>query len=469
MEVPSWIIAVISIAVVFFVTAIIGLFFLGTTSLTACNFFSKVRHIWKHFCIQTFGIQLFCAADMVESVTGFIAGQRLTTPLLGCKTREERIAQVADYDDLLQRISRSLIEGWIQYGKGELDVLWERWENPAMVSVIYADLGAQELNAGMITQFLRENNFTIGVDCRGCADPCLTPGYTCREDFPTQCEKWEDNPFLCMASPDYRACNPPFTRSVLMRDYDECKPLLVDYLCPPDYVYNEATDECENIYTGATTAIVPPDAFNIQDITECKAKEEECECLICNDTYGEIHLPNHCFLTEEANPECKRAITYADILKPGIRLLYSFANSTHRLIVDANDTDFNVSGRIYIFVEYIDAFTRTRKVPHIANLPPECAAATFMDSCKICIDNCVRGVVGEAHAGASIYSLLLQDKLKEQIKTGVSLVTWEGAKYLLGLGIGLIGECLHCLARVHLIGADIVACEDIILLCVYEE
>lgn len=471
-----------AIAVTLIITGFGGMF----VSAQACYTMSSWRHGWKSFGMgpTVIGAQAVYVSDYIP----------VQLPLLGCQTRRIDLG-TAYPETIAETIGEHAVTCFGQFGRGDWNVLWELGENPWKCSEISFVLPPGEsMTALNLTYYLNQSVYDKGKDCRICENPCVDAGFNCYEKNPEFCAKEEENPYTCRSAlileEMYIMCTDGVPTTV--NSYWDCVDYLSEFVCLEyGLLYYYDGDPVDDGIAGICRSGADPDDSDLFkppilpdvamiDYTAPANFGDEVpgfQCMFCNGTYPSV--PQHCTLKGDVKQEnCTKDVTYYDFLKPGSKTIYSFkSRGESGYIVDPFYPNVSVSGQVSVFVEYIDSFTYSRKAVDLGNLPIECALGTFLDSCSGCLQSCTTGtlttfgIVGmvKKHPVVSapllvsdqtsgLYYLGIGDKVAGFI-TGVPLLS-------IGASIYSCAECLDQAAQGG--SADIMACEDMLLICLYE-
>lgn len=435
------------------------LFFVGFSNDAFCSGSASIRNWYQAACLQIpyTGIEFFCISDIllgIERGLGSIATGVLsifgiptrlppfTTPLVGCAYRDY---QVATYSEFLDRIGGEIYSCWKKFGGNQWNVLWFE-DNPAICAIIHSEL-KENLSVREVVGYLSKKVIRKQADCRLCANPC-NPGFYCYPDDPTKCARWIGNPLNCSKVEGYVPCPQGFSLMKERKSKEECMDLYHSFglaHCDPGFYYDASIHECRNAADPSQRRglIWPSEVYADGYCTYC-FKEAEDKKLYT--------VPNECLIFDEVvNESCYVNISMFQELNGS--LIFSIGNFTSKGLVDYED-DTNLSGKIDAFIFYLDSFSSSRKAPRIRYLPPECAVATFKDSCGICYKSCASAALTGAFAP------LFLPKIHSWSTRLKSLGSW----YLIGEPWHA-ADCLSCLTS-NFQSSDLPICDDKILICI---
>ncbi len=515
---------VLKIVLVLAIAGLIIFFFMNSSSPAICGVSAFLRNVYHSFCMNIGVVEAVCISDFTT----------FEIPLLGCNPLVTHHDSPKYASDFAEEIGIAVASCWVQYGAGAYNVMWESGENPAICAKISANL-IDNINAEVITTSWEGMDYKEGYDCTSCENPCgpwEDYGFVCDQSDVTRCIRFEQNSVYCLRNGTLPECQTgQITDNVIVFDkidqakfesafveIDQVMGNLSSYLCPSGTFYSE-TGCCGAKYT-------PPDG---EACSQGVLKKHVCvEDIgtdhVCTDTTDfpyEIQLPDdlnypfifglpkdicfeaydinkntlincvycqtdkrayqalECVMKKNVNKsECKVKFSMAEFLEPGLTTLYSLKSPTESgIIMGAIDNTLNLTGRVHVFIEFIDSFTGAGKSHGVRVLPEECAAGYFIDSCDLCEDEC----------GSFIFETLMLYSGGGAIKGGAiaALGTTyfslpEATSFVVSSVVGYAGniadklvQCGACLGSnfERSIGfePDIVACSDKMLICLYEE
>ncbi len=489
----SIILDVVKIILILVVAAVIIMFFIGSSAPPICSFSSFIRHLYHSACIGVAGVELACLPDYVP----------FEIPLLGCTPPTQRFGEM-NAREFSKLIGTEAASCWGKYGSGKLNVLWGESENPAICSVLSARL-KDNLNAEILSKTWEDITYGTTYDCTKCDDAC-EEGYECDLSEKTRCIKYVDRALECEKEGVLPDCSIGRIVSQTFRESDYSpeqystikKKLfgnLSQYVCGEDESYvQEGCCDANNEYY-----VIGDDGCSVGEKREniCIREEndqyfcggepqlpedmcfvsnvggENVHCIYCQSD-GVGYRPKQCVLTQKVDKEdCLVKISLFNYLEPSMKTFYTLKNSTDSaFILTPYESNFNITGDVDVFIEYIDSFTGVGRSRGIRPLPQECAAAYFVDTCDACEDECLGGMFGLLMLYQGSYATpgttAVEAGITYIVVPELSAYVFSSATHYAGsIGSKLI-QCATCLADKAL-DADIVACSDKILICMYQK
>jgi len=462
------ILLMILIIVVFLIFAFLVLvFFLGGFGGTMCSISSYLRNLWQSLCLELpyTGIEVFCISDVLRGVgtsvgvpiqwaaSAFGISLKLptfSTPIF-CPTSDY---SVANYQELLSRVALETKTCFFQYGKGEWNVLWFE-DNPAICSVLHADI-KENLSVSTIVNYFKSFVLEKKKDCRICENPC-DPGFYCSEEDPTKCYRYEANPIICERNTSgYQPCDPGYEFVKNETSMEWCMDFFYNHglaSCDLGFIYDSTNHICRNSSNPSQTRNLNWPSYLY--VTE----GGKSYCMYCKRETEKTTLilkPRECKISADVkNESCYVNVTLFDELEN--KLIFSIGNFSSKSLTDYYN-DYNVTGKVDVFILFLDSFTGSRKATRVAKLPPECAVNTFKDSCGICWETCVQPALTTA-------PLLLLPKIKSSISAS-TVAKSVGYWYLIGAPWAT-AECGSCLIS-NFQQADLPICDDKVLICIVQ-
>ncbi len=440
-------------------------FFLAAFGGLTCSISSSMRNLWQSMCLEIpyTGVEVFCVSDLIRGL-GMSIGTPLqwvtsafgfplklpsfSTPLF-CPTRDY---SVGNYQELLDRIALETKTCFFQYGGGKWNVLWFE-DNPALCSVLHAEI-KENLSVSTIVDYFKSFVLEKKKDCRVCENPCES-GFYCYEKDPTKCYRYEANPFICERNVSgYQPCDPGYQLIKEKMRREDCMDFFYNHglaSCDIGYIYDSSSHLCVNKSNPSQTRnLAWPSYLYVIEGGEgycvyCKRETEKATFVL---------KPKQCMIFSDIkNESCYVNKTLFDELNG--RVIFSIGNFSSKSLTDYYDT-YNVTGKIDVFILFLDSFTGSRKAPRVEKLPPECAVSTFKDSCGLCWESCVQPALTTG-------PLLLLPKGKSRVSTAFKKV---GYWYLIGAPWAT-AECASCLIS-NFQQADLPICDDKVLICIVQ-
>ncbi|RLG17715.1 hypothetical protein DRN62_00325 [Nanoarchaeota archaeon] len=455
------------------------------SSSFVCSLSSRFRHFLHSFSLQFYGVEVISLYDIA----------RFDVPLIGCAPTSIRYGEVRA-EDLMRTIAFEAGRCYQQYGGGEWNVMWLSGENPRPCSSIYADLGDQMITFEDLSNFFKTIKFSSRLDCRDCEHAC-PEGFVCDYEHPEQCVRSEANPLICEAFGVPPKCSEGSLKRIRGSE-EEIFDVLSDFACE-QYDFSTFLEEgcfdgtdAGSTYLGEPVGGVCSSGVLLRNVCisfgeldgEATIPEDMCvsyggdggaeyECMYCEEVVdGKTHLykTDFCLIHQPTNDSCRKEITYYDYLLPGIKTIYTYRDPSESFVVLENESNHPITGKVRIFIEFLDSFSGTGKHEGIRYLPPECGVLTFVDSCDMCEDECLGGLF-------KTYSLISGGK-----KVYGNPLTYTTGPFFFVISTALwqfgtsayssLLSCENCIStniRQTFSEADLVACRDTLLICFYQE
>jgi hypothetical protein len=371
----SFIFIVLAVIFIVVIVAIAGYLLLVGVNLSnssICYVSSEFTNFYYNgLCVSNF----FCLSSTLKTLG-------ITPPLFGCTTSAAGYGPGSQPSQVFSTVATDLTSCWNQYGANQgLTVLTT---SPATCSAVDVNIN-QNITINNLTDYLEKNAYTTEVSClnhtaiQSCSNPLTSSnpgGYSCDLSDPSLCEATSLSYFNCRSQSGYS----PFTQGYATKYiplYGSKPPTaamnLSSYIC-------EASQGC-SFNTTLRTCSTP--SGNINSCTDlftnfCNGNN----CTVGYDgTTDSYEAPSSCVLTEPVKSTSIINQSYADYLKPGDNVIFSYKN-----VSNPSDSGFvfpnsNKSiNKAQIYIVYLNSLVGTRFPPSSISLPSECEPATFLNN-----------------------------------------------------------------------------------------
>ena len=371
----SFIFIVLAVIFIVVIVAIAGYLLLVGVNLSnssICYVSSEFTNFYYNgLCVSNF----FCLSSTLKTLG-------ITPPLFGCTTSAAGYGPGSQPSQVFSTVATDLTSCWNQYGANQgLTVLTT---SPATCSAVDVNIN-QNITINNLTDYLEKNAYTTEVSClnhtaiQSCSNPLTSSnpgGYSCDLSDPSLCEATSLSYFNCRSQSGYS----PFTQGYATKYiplYGSKPPTaamnLSSYIC-------EASQGC-SFNTTLRTCSTP--SGNINSCTDlftnfCNGNN----CTVGYDgTTDSYEAPSSCVLTEPVISTSIINQSYADYLKPGDNVIFSYKN-----VSNPSDSGFvfpnsNKSiNKAQIYIVYLNSLVGTRFPPSSISLPSECEPATFLNN-----------------------------------------------------------------------------------------
>ena len=371
----SFIFIVLAVIFIVVIVAIAGYLLLVGVNLSnssICYVSSEFTNFYYNgLCVSNF----FCLSSTLKTLG-------ITPPLFGCTTSAAGYGPGSKPSQVFSTVAADLTSCWNQYGANQgLTVLTT---SPATCSAVDVNIN-QNITINNLTDYLEKNAYTTEVSClnhtaiQSCSDPLTSSnlgGYSCDLSDPSLCEATSLSYFNCRSQSGYSPVTQGYTIKYIPL-YGSKPPTaamnLSSYIC-------EASQGC-SFNTTLRTCSTP--SGNINSCTDlftnfCNGNN----CTVGYDgTTDSYEAPSSCVLTEPVKSTSIINQSYADYLKPGDNVIFSYKN-----VSNPSDSGFvfpnsNKSiNKAQIYIVYLNSLVGTRFPPSSISLPSECEPATFLNN-----------------------------------------------------------------------------------------
>ena len=371
----SFIFIVLAVIFIIVIVAIAGYLLLVGVNLSnssICYVSSEFTNFYYNgLCVSNF----FCLSSTLKAIG-------IAPPLFGCTTSTSGYGPGSQPSQVFSTVATDLTSCWNQYGANQgLTVLTN---SPATCSVIDVNTN-QNMTINNLTNYLETNAYTTEVSClnhtavQSCSDPLTSSnlnGYSCDLNDPSLCEAQSLNYFNCRSQSGYT----PFTQGYTTKyiPLNGSKPPtaamnLSSYLC-------EASQGCSFNTTKGTCTTPSGNTASCTDLYTNFCNGNNCT-VGYDPTTASYESPSSCVLTEPVKSTSIINESYADYLKPGDNVIFSYknvSNSSQSGFVLPNSSKSINKAQIYIV--YLNSLVGTRLPPNSISLPSECEPATFLNN-----------------------------------------------------------------------------------------
>ena len=372
----SFIFIVLAVIFIIVIVAIAGYLLLVGVNLSnssICYVSSEFTNFYYNgLCVS----KLFCLSSTLKTLG-------ISPPLFGCTTATAGYGPGSQPSQVFSTVANDLTSCWNQYGANQgLTVLTN---SPAMCSVVDVNIN-RNITINNLTNYLGTNAYTTEVSClnhtavQSCSDPLTNSnlnGYSCDLSDPSLCDALSLNYFNCKSQPGYQ----PFTQGYNTIRYiplNGTKPPtaamnLSSYLCETSQgcSFNTTLDTCSNI--SGNTASCTDLYTNFCNGNNCTVGYDS--------TTNSYESPSSCVLTEPVKSTSIINESYADYLKPGDNVIFSYKNvsnsSSSGFVLPNSSKSIN---KAQVYMVYLNSLVGTRFPPSSISLPSECEPATFLNN-----------------------------------------------------------------------------------------
>jgi len=367
------VLAVIFIIVIIAIAGYLLLVGVGLSNSSICYVSSEFTNFYYNgLCVSNF----FCLSSTLKALG-------IAPPLFGCTTTTAGYGPGAQPSQVFSTVASDLTSCWNQYGANQgLPVLTS---SPATCSVIDVNIN-KNITIDNLTNYLGTNGYTTEVSClnhtavQSCSDPLTSTnpnGYSCDLSDPSICEAQSSNYFQCRSQAGYQ----PFTlgyNSIKYIPLNGSKPPtaamnLTDYLC-------ETSQGCSFNTTLGTCSTPNGNTASCTDLYTNFCNGDNCT-VGYDSTTNSYEVPSSCILTEPVKSTSIINESYADYLRPGDNVIFSYKN-----VSNSSDSGFVLPNsskpinKAQIYIVYLNSLVGTRFPPHSISLPSECEPATFLNN-----------------------------------------------------------------------------------------
>ncbi len=406
------VLAVIFIVVIVSVAGYLLLVGVSLSNSGICYVSSEFTNFYYNgLCVSNF----FCLSSTLKSLG-------IAPPLFGCTTSTSAYGPGSSASQVFSSTATKLSSCWNEYGANQGFTVLPN--GPATCGVVDIDSN-QNLTINNLTQYLESNAYTTEVSCinhtavQSCSNPISSSnpsGFTCDFNDPSVCISSSSDYFKCSGTSGYS-----FTKSYINLSgttYPNAADNMTSYLC-------EASQGCSFNKTLGTCSTISGSTASCTDLYTDFCSGNNCTVQY-NGITASYSPPPSCTLTEPVKSTSIINQSYADFLKPGDNLLFSFRNisnpSQDGFVLPNSSKSIN---KAQLYIVYLNSLVGTRFPPSSISLPSECEPATFLNNYPTSgIEyECSRAVA----SGVAAYSLAPTDP---GIIVGTSLVGFTGAECL---------------------------------------
>ena len=370
----SFIFIVLAVIFIIVIIAIAGYLLLVGVNLSnsgICYVSSEFTNFYYNgLCVSNF----FCLSSTLKALG-------VAPPLFGCTTSTSAYGPGASPSQAFSSISTQLTSCWNEYGANQgLTVLPD---GPATCGVTDININ-QNITINNLTRYLESNAYTTEISClnhtaaQSCADPLSSSnpnGFTCDLNNPSVCEASSSNYFKCSSTSGYSFSN-GYSKTYINLTGSK----------PPTAALNLTSDLCEasqgcSFNTTLDTCSTPSGNTAVcTDLYKNFCNGNNCTVGF-DKTTKSYESPPACTLTEPVKSTSIINVSYADYLKPGDNLIFSYKNlsnsSTSGFVPPNSSKSIN---KAQIYIVYLNSLVGTRFPPHSISLPSVCEPATFLNN-----------------------------------------------------------------------------------------
>ena len=371
----SFIFIVLAVIFIVVIVAIAGYLLLVGVNLSnssICYVSSEFTNFYYNgLCVSNF----FCLSSTLKTLG-------ITPPLFGCTTSAAGYGPGSQPSQVFSTVATDLTSCWNQYGANQgLTVLTT---SPATCSAVDVNIN-QNITINNLTDYLEKNAYTTEVSClnhtaiQSCSDPLTSSnlgGYSCDLSDPSLCEATSLSYFNCRSQSGYSPVTQGYTIKYIPL-YGSKPPTaamnLSSYLC-------EASQGCSFNTTLRTCSTPSGNTNSCTDLYTNFCNGNNCT-VGYDGTTDSYEAPSSCVLTEPVKSTSIINQSYADYLKPGDNVIFSYKN-----VSNPSDSGFvfpnsNKSiNKAQIYIVYLNSLVGTRFPPSSISLPSECEPATFLNN-----------------------------------------------------------------------------------------
>lgn len=366
------VLAVIFIIVIISIAGYLLLVGVNLSNSAICYVSSEFTNFYYNgLCVSNF----FCLSGTLKAVG-------IAPPLLGCTTSTSGYGPGSQPSQIFSGVATRLTSCWNQYGANQgLTVLTDA---PATCGVVDVNTN-QNITISNLTSYLERNAYTTAVSClnhtavQSCSNPLTASnpgGFSCDLHNPSICQAQSLSYFSCLGQQGYTPFSQGYeTAHIPLNSQKEPTAAmnLSSYLC----------EESQGCSFNATLNTCSTPSGNTNSCTDLYTNF--CSGNNCTVGYDPItksyESPSSCILTEPVKSTSIVNRSYADYLKPGDNLIFSYKNMSNAsrsgFVLPNSSRSIN---KAQIYIVYLNSLVGTRFPPSSISLPNGCMPATFLNN-----------------------------------------------------------------------------------------